>query len=166
MATVEKRPTNQNSEKSPLAVVPRTFDLMPSRLLERLDRLLGEWDPQWPLLRMREDVIARPPAIDVYDDKDAIVIETEVPGMKKEELEVKLSGDLLTITGKHESEKKVDRKDYFRSERASSMISRSIRLPVEVQADKLTAQLKDGVLEIRAPKAEHAKAVGRSIPVT
>jgi HSP20 family protein len=166
MATAEKRVTTQPPEKSHLATFPRNLDLVPSRLWDRLDRLLGDWDPLWTSIRVKEDVIARPPAIDVYEEEDAIVVETEVPGMKKEEIEVKLLGDLLTITGKHQSEKKVERKDYFRSERSSSAVSRSIRLPVEVQADKMTAQLKDGVLEIRAPRSETARAAGRSITVT
>lgn len=77
----------------------------------------------------------------------------------------KLTGDLLTISGKRESEKKVERKDYFRLERSASAVSRSVRLPVEVQADKMTATLEDGVLEIRAPRSEAAKAASRIVPV-
>jgi HSP20 family protein len=141
---------------------------MPSRLFERLDRFLSDWEPFWPALRLPEEVgaVARPPAVDVYEDKDAIVVETELPGMKKEELEVKLTTDLLTISGTHESEKKVEHKNYFRSERSSSAVSRTIRLPAEVQADKMTAQLKDGVLVVRAPKSEAAMASSRTVPVT
>lgn len=166
MASIEKHAVTQPAEKGTMVPITRHLDFMPSRLMERLDRFLGEWDPLWPSFRMPDEVVARPPAIDVYEDKDAIVVETELPGMKKEEIEVKLTGDLLTISGKHESEKKVERKAYFRVERSASSVSRSVRLPVEVQADKMTAQLKDGVLEIRAPKSEAAKASSRSVPVT
>jgi HSP20 family protein len=168
MATAEKRTLTQSSEKGTLVPATRHLDLMPSRLFERLDRFLSDWEPLWPGLRLSEEVesMAKVPAVDVYEDKDAIVVETELPGMKKEELEVKLTGDLLTISGRHESEKKVERKDYFRAERSTSAVSRTIRLPTEVQADKMTAQLKDGVLEIRAPKSEAAKASSRTVPVT
>ena len=166
MASIEKHAATLPAEKGTVVPIARHLDFIPTRLMERLDRFLGEWDPLWPSFRWPEEVVARPPAIDVYEDKDAIVIETELPGMKKEEIEVKLTGDLLTISGKHESEKKVERKNYFRVERSASAVSRSVRLPVEVQADKMTAQLKDGVLEIRAPKSEAAKASGRSVPVT
>jgi HSP20 family protein len=149
-------------------VVPisRHLELMPSRLWERLDRFMSDWDPLWPSLRLPTEVAFKSPAVDVYEDGDAIVIETELPGMKKEELEVKLTGDLLTITGKHESEKKIERKNYFRVERSASAVNRSVRLPVEVKAELMTATLKDGVLEIRAPKTEAARATSRSVPVT
>jgi len=166
MATVEKRAVNPATAQGTLVPITRHLELMPSRLWERLDRMLSDWDPQWPALRLGNEVSFRGPAVDVYEDQDAIVIETELPGMKKEELEVKLTGDLLTISGKRESEKKIERKDYFRVERSASAVSRSVRLPVEVQADKMTATLKDGVLEIRAPRSEAAKASSRSVPVT
>jgi HSP20 family protein len=86
--------------------------------------------------------------------------------MRREDLDVKLTGDVLTISGKRESEKKVERKNYFRVERSAAAVSRTIRLPADVQADKMTAHLKDGVLEIRAPKSEAAKASSRSVPIT
>jgi HSP20 family protein len=166
MASVEKRAATQAGEHGTMVPITRHLESMPSRLMERLDRLLGDWEPFWPSLRLPEAVAARMPAIDVYEDKDAIVVETELPGMKKEDIEVKLTGDVLTISGKHESETKVERKSYFRAERSASSVTRTIRLPVEVQADKMSAQLKNGVLEIRAPKSEAAKASSRNVPIT
>jgi HSP20 family protein len=166
MATVEKRAMTPATERGTVVPITRHLELMPSRLWERLDRFLGDWDPLWPSLRLPTEVAFKTPAVDVYEDQDAIVIETELPGMKKEEIEVKLIGDLLTITGKHESEKKIERKNYFRVERSASAVSRSVRLPVEVKAELMTATLKDGVLEIRAPRSEAAKAEGRSVPIT
>jgi HSP20 family protein len=166
MASVVKREANPHEERGAIVPITRHLELMPSRLMQRLDRLLGEWDPWWPSLRLAEEVGGGTPAIDVYEDKDAIVVETELPGMKKEDLDVKLTGDLLTISGKRENEKKVERKNYFRVERSARAVSRSIRLPVEVQADKMTAQLKDGILEIRAPKSEAAMASSRSVPIS
>lgn len=166
MASVVKHAAKEGTEQGTMVPITRQLELMPSRLMERLDRLLGDWEPFWPSLRTPEVMAPRIPAIDVYEDKDAIVVETELPGMKKEEIEVKLTGDVLTISGKHESESKVERKSYFRAERSASAVTRTIRLPVEVQADKMTAQLKNGVLEIRAPKSEAAKASSRDVPVT
>jgi HSP20 family protein len=165
MASVEKRAASPAANQGTIAPITRHLELMPSRLMERLDRLLGAWDPIWPSLRQPEDATLKTPAVDVYEEKDAIVIETELPGMKKEELEVKLTGDLLTITGKRQDEKKIERQNYFRVERSVSAVSRSVRLPVEVQADKMTAQLKDGILEIRAPRSESAKAGSRTVPI-
>jgi len=165
MASVEKRTTTPTTHSGNVVPITRQLELMPARLLERLDRLLGDWDPFSPLLRPPGEVAFRSPAVDVYEDQDAIVVETELPGMKREEITVTLTGDLLTISGKRESEKKVERKDYFRLERSSSAVSRSVRLPVEVQADKMTATLKDGVLEVRAPRSEAARAASRIVPV-
>jgi len=166
MATAEKRAMTPATTPGTVVPITRHLELMPSRLWERLDRFLGDWDPLWPSLRMPHEVTFKTPAVDVYEDDEAIVVETELPGMKKEEIEVKLAGDLLTITGKHEAEKKIERKNYFRVERSASAVSRSVRLPVEVKADLMTATLKDGVLEIRAPRTEAAKASSRSVPVT
>jgi HSP20 family protein len=166
MATVEKRAAGPQAEKGTIVPITRHMEFMPTRLMERLDQLLGSWDTLWPSIRWPDEVLVRTPAVDVYEDKDAIVVETELPGMKKEDVEVKLTGDLLTISGKRQDEKKIERKDYFRVERSASAFSRSVRLPVEVQIDKMTAQLKDGVLEIRAPKSEAARAGSRSVPIT
>jgi len=166
MASVEKRATAPVEEKGTLVPISRHLEDWPARMMERFERFLGDRDQLFPSLRLPEVMAFRAPAMDVYEDKDAIVVETELPGMTKEEIEVKLTGDLLTISGRHEREEKVERKSYFRVERSASAVSRSIRLPVDVQADKMTAHLKDGVLEIRAPKSEAAKAAGRVVPVT
>ena len=166
MATVEKRAMTPATSPGTVVPITRHLELTPSRLWERLDKFMSDWEPFWPSLRFPQEVTFKSPAVDVYEDEDAIVIETELPGMKKEELEVTLTGDLLTISGRHESEKKIERKNYFRVERSASAVSRSVRLPVEVQADKMTATLKDGVLEIRAPRSESAKASTRSVPVS
>ena len=166
MATLEKRATASAEEKGTLVPISRHLEDWPSRLMERFERFLGERESFFPSFHLPEVTAFRMPAMDVYEDQDAIVVETELPGMKKEEIEVKLSGDLLTISGKHEREEQVERKNYLRVERSASAVSRSIRLPVDVQADKMTAHLKDGVLEIRAPKADASKAGGRTVPVT
>jgi HSP20 family protein len=166
MATLEKRATASAEEKGTLVPISRHLEDWPSRLMERFERFLGERESFFPSFHLPEVTAFRMPAMDVYEDQDAIVVETELPGMKKEEIEVKLSGDLLTISGKHQREEKVERKNYLRVERSASAVSRSIRLPVDVQADKMTAHLKDGVLEIRAPKADASKAGGRTVPVT
>jgi HSP20 family protein len=166
MATAEKRATTPAGEKGTLVPIGRHLEDWPARLMERFERFLGERDPLLSPLHLPEVLAGRAPAVDVYEDKGDIVVETELPGMKKEEIEVKLAGDLLTISGKHEREEKVERKSYFRLERSASEVSRSVRLPVEVQADKATARLADGVLVIRAPKTEAAKATGRTVPVT
>jgi HSP20 family protein len=93
------------------------------------------------------------------------VVKAELPGMKKEEIEVTLTGELLTLSGKKEKEEKVERKDYHRIERMAGAFTRSLKLPFEVEVEKVTATFREGVLEIRAPKTPEAKAKSRKVEV-
>jgi HSP20 family protein len=137
----------------------------PHSLAERIDDILGErWSPFWPLLRWPEEM-GRVPSVDVYEEGDQIVLKAEVPGMKREEIDVHVAGEVITISGKKEREEKVERKDYCRFERTSGEFKRTVPLPAEIQVEAVTAQLKDGVLEIRAPKTVEAKTRSRKIDV-
>ena len=141
--------------------------LLPSRLMDRLEHMMERWEPwglSWP--RWPEEMPTRVPALNLYEEGDTLVVETELPGMRKEEIEITLSGDVLTISGKREQEKKEERRDYFRMERSTSAVSRTIQLPAEVKPDQMTAELKDGVLTIRAPRSETTRASVRKVPVT
>jgi len=94
-----------------------------------------------------------------------VVVKADLPGLAEADVEVQVAGDVVTISGKKEKEEKIDRKDYHRYERSSGSFSRSVRLPAEVQVDKVTAKLEGGVLQIRAPKTEAARAKTRKIEV-
>jgi len=104
-------------------------------------------------------------SVDMFEEGDALVIKAEIPGMKKEEISIDFTGDVVTISGEKKSEEKTERKDYYRVERSFGSFSRKLQLPVEIQIDKATASFKDGVLEIRMPKSEAAKQKSRKIPV-
>src|SRR6266540_3113864 len=84
---------------------------------------------------------------------------------RMDDIDVEIAGDVITISGKKEDEE-VEKKDYFRFERLAGAFCRSVALPAEVQLDSATAQLRDGVLEIGAPKVVGAKATSRKIEVT
>jgi HSP20 family protein len=164
MAQVEKK--EKLPEKATITPIRTNIEQVPARLKERLENILGRWEP-WSLwARWPEELVARVPAINLYEEKGMLVVETELPGMRKEDLDIKLTGDVLSISGRREQEAKEERRDYFRLERSTSAVTRTIQLPAEVQADKMTAELKDGILTIRAPKAEAAKAATRQVPVT
>jgi len=137
----------------------------PLSLMERMDDIFGErWSP-WLAIRRAEDLLRMPP-VDVYEEGDQVVVKAELPGLKKEEIDVEIAGDVITISGKKEQEENVEKKDYFRFERLAGAFSRSVALPAEVQLDSVTAQLTDGLLEIRAPKVVGAKVTSRKIEVT
>jgi HSP20 family protein len=150
---------------APMRLVPPVFPA----LAERFEELLGEpwglrWPLRWPELSWSQEMV-KLPVMDIFEEGDTLVVKAEVPGLAKEELDVKVEGDLLTLSGKKEKEEKVERKDYHRYERSSGTFSRTVRLPAEVEVDKVTAALKEGVLEIRAPKSPAAKARTRKIEV-
>ncbi len=97
------------------------------------------------------------PAVDIYEDNDKYVVKAELPGMKKEDIDVSLDGNTLTISGERKQEEEKKEGENYRSERFFGRFQRSITLPTAVQADKIEATYKDGVLTLTLPKAEEAK---------
>lgn len=107
----------------------------------------------------------RIPSLDVYEEKDSVVVKAELPGMKKEDVEVNLAGETLTIKGEKKEDKEVKEDDYYRRERSYGSFLRSVGLPCEVKSDEIKASFKDGVLEIRMPKTEEAKKKSISVKI-
>ena len=97
------------------------------------------------------------PAVDIYDKGSEVVIHAELPGMKKEDIDVRVENNVLTIRGKKERKEEVKEEGYFRTERAYGSFSRSFSLPSTVDVTKIGAEYKDGVLTLHVPKAEEAK---------
>jgi HSP20 family protein len=148
-------------EKTTREVTPwRPFSGL-SRMERDMERMFGSFfgrrllDFRLPE-RIRE-IGVREPAIEVYEEKNDIVVKAEVPGMKKEEIEVNITENLLTIKGEKKKEEEIKKKDYYYSERSYGSFERSIEIPHAVHSDKARASFKDGVLEIRLPKTEEAK---------
>ncbi len=102
-------------------------------------------------------------SVDVFQTNDEIVIKSTIAGVKSEDLDVTINNDMVTIKGKREEEKEVQESNYFYQECYWGGFSRSIILPVEVKAEQAKAQLKNGVLVIRLPKAKKSKAVSIKI---
>ena len=97
------------------------------------------------------------PALDVYEDKDNLTVKAELPGMKREEVEVSLHDGALTISGERKSETKDGNAEVYRSERFVGRFQRTVTLPSPVASDKVKASYKDGVLTVTLPKTEEAK---------
>ena len=98
------------------------------------------------------------PTVDIVDEKDQIKVKADLPGMKKEEIEVNLENDVLSIKGEKKEEKEIKERDFIRSERYYGAFHRAFSLPSSVDAAKVNAVYKEGVLEITLPKKEGAKA--------
>jgi len=98
------------------------------------------------------------PALDVSETDDAVLVHAEIPGIDPKELDIAVVGDPLTIRGEKKDEAEQKGRNYHRVERRYGSFTRSLRLPAAVEADKVTAKAHAGVLEIRLPKKEEAKA--------
>ena len=97
------------------------------------------------------------PAVDITEDKDKYVVRAELPGMRKEDISVSLDGNTLTISGERKQEEEKKERESYRSERFFGRFQRSVTLPAQVQANKIEANYKDGVLTVTLPKSEEAK---------
>jgi HSP20 family protein len=97
------------------------------------------------------------PVIDLFETKDDLVVMAELPGVQEKDVSLSITGDLLTMRGEREFGSQVKEESYHRIERAYGKFERTIQLPMPVQADKVKATYRDGVLEVRLPKAEEVK---------
>jgi HSP20 family protein len=97
-------------------------------------------------------------AVDVLDEGDKIVVEASMPGVKPEDVDVRIQGNMLTIKAESKREKEVSEDKYVYKERSYGMMQRSVSLPVEVDADKAEAVLEHGVLRLSLPKVAAEKA--------
>lgn len=97
------------------------------------------------------------PRVDVIDHEDEILVKAEVPGVDKEDLEVSVSENSVSIKGSTSHEEKEEKGDYYRCEMSSGSFSRLVPLPANVDADKASTKFKDGILELTLPKAKQAK---------
>jgi len=97
------------------------------------------------------------PALDVYDEKDDFVVKAELPGLKKEDIEINVHNGVLTISGERKRETEKKEGQTFRSERYFGRFQRSVTLPALVNVSAVKASYKDGVLTIDLPKADEAK---------
>ena len=126
-----------------------------SSLRDEIDRLfeapLAEWANSSRLLSGWN------PALDVYEDKDNLFVKVELPGLKKDQIDISLHDGSLSISGERKSEEKHEEGEVYRAERYYGRFQRTVTLPTPVASDKVKAEYKDGILSITLPKTEEAK---------
>jgi HSP20 family protein len=98
------------------------------------------------------------PNVDIYENKDQIVLEAELPGMNREDFDLTVENNVLTLRGERHFEKKEETDNYHRVERAYGAFSRSFTLPQTVSGEGATAEYKNGVLRVTLHKREEVKA--------
>lgn len=129
-------------------------------------RELEEMTRSWSLLPdvftrfFEEPLTVRPwsPSVDIEEKDNEIVVKADIPGVSEKDLEVRLENNTLTLKGERKFEKEDKQKGYHRIERGYGSFVRSFALPASVDADKVQAHYKDGVLTVTLPKTEAAKA--------
>ncbi len=159
----------EKEEKLPVKVEPSRalspFQEMERWMDETFRRPFSLFGPMWwPRLRFPE-MEEFSQSVDVFEEGDVVVVKAEAPGMSKEDLDVRLDGNTITISGQKKAEKKVEEKGYYRRESSYGSFYRSFRLPTEVQTDKAKATFKEGILEVRVPKTEEAKKKTKRIMI-
>lgn len=134
----------------------------PMMSLRDFDRWFDEvlprpFTPFFPRLRIsaEEELM---PDIDMYESNGDIVLKAELPGMKKEDIEITLTDGMITISGEKKKDEEVKRKDFYKLERSYGSFCRSFSLPTEVKSEMVKSTFKDGVLEVHLPKSEEAKS--------
>lgn len=135
---------------------------------------LIRWEPMREMVSLREamdrlfdDAFTRPmglseglghgPAVDMYQTEDEVVVKAAVPGMKSDDVQISVTGDMLTIKGAVKEETETKEKSYHIREQRWGSFERSLVLPTAVVSDKARAEFEDGVLTITLPKAEEVK---------
>ena len=131
-----------------------------SELRTRLDRMFDDW----PSIESRQR--AWMPAIDVERGNGNLTIRADVPGIKPEDVKIEVEDDILTISGAHEEHTEEQHKRYVRHERRCGSFSRSMALPVGVDATQIKATTKDGVVEVTVPLPQEAKKEAITITPT
>jgi len=127
-------------------------DLM--SIQERVGRLLADAPARWGT---DEGWGAWAPAVDIFEKEEDLVIRAEVPGVDRNDIDVRVENGVLMLKGERRQTEEVHEKNAYRMERIYGSFARSFRLPTTVDASKISARLKDGVLELVLPKAEQAK---------
>jgi len=136
---------------------------------------LARWDPLKEMVTLREamdrlfaESFVRPgsafpvmgmegPDVDMYQTKDDIVVKAALPGLKPDEIEISVTGEILTLKGELKDEEKIEEGNYLRKERHFGQFVRELSLPTLVNSDKAKAEFEHGVLTLRLPKAEAVK---------
>jgi len=165
----------KNEEKKP----PAATEFPPFANLRReIDRLFDDfaWGPAWRMPSTRSLFDAEPfwrgditwgkvPAVDIADTEKAYEITVELPGLDEKNVEVKFSDGVLTIKGEKKEEKEEKKKDYHVSERRYGSFQRSFTVPDGIDANKIDATFKDGVLAVTLPKTPEAQRKEKQIAI-
>ncbi len=135
---------------------PRDFEAEIAKLREKMNHILSgaSIDAEQP--ESLDEVDWMPP-LDVLENSDEIIVRTDIPGMKPDEIDLSISGNILRIKGERKREIEREDENYHAIERGYGRFSRKIMLPAPAKVDAITASYRDGVLTVRLPKIGEKK---------
>lgn len=105
--------------------------------------------------KSKNDVVA--PTLDMIDKGDSILVRVDMPGLKKDDISITIERNILNITANEKHTDEYAKEDFYYMERSSKKLARSVRLPVKIDPNKITASLKEGILEITLGKTKEVK---------
>ena len=124
-------------------------------LQERINRIVA--DTGFSRFGSDEPMGSWAPQCDIYEDGESIVVKAELPGVDRNDIDVQVENNILTLRGERKREREVKTENVYRTERSFGIFSRSFTLPVTVDTEHIKAEYKDGVLHLTLPKVEEAK---------
>jgi HSP20 family protein len=162
----------RKEEQMALTTFPKGRQL--ARLFDPFEEMYREMNRFWneprlgmPLLGTRRagEVSAWTPMVDVFERGNQLIVKTDLPGMKKDEIEISVVDGDLVIQGERKEEKEVKEDDFYRMERAYGSFYRRLPLPFECDARKIQAHFDNGVLQVEIPKPLELKAQPEKIKI-
>lgn len=137
--------TKRDHPEQNIMLSPRNF----FSLFDEFTRIPDIWEDYTPQVRAA--------AADIYETENNVVAEIAVAGINKDDINITVSGDTLTVSGETKKEEETEKREYYQKQLRYGNFAQSLILPSTVQADKAKANFKNGILKITIPKSEEAK---------
>jgi HSP20 family protein len=130
---------------------PQPLESVREEIQDLISRAFGNDVEMWPSKRVM-------PSLDLFETDDALEVRMDIPGIDAKDIEIQVSGNVLTISGERKAEREEKGKTYHRIERQVGAFSRSVTLPCLIREEPVDAQYRNGILTVRLPKTEEAKS--------
>jgi len=175
MATAKKKTGKKESKKTSKKGIQKVQLLQSMHPFEEMNRLFESYFPrgllhpfhrEWPSQgELAAPFEGKAPHVDVINRKREILVKAALPGVEKKDIDVSVTKNSVTIKGTTSHELKEEKEDYYHSEISRGSYCRTLVLPAEVNENEVKAKFKDGILELRLPKAKMEKKTTQSIKI-
>ena len=158
MAKEEKKESKQEVQKVEPAHVMSPFEEMERMFDDYFTRgWMRPFHMEWPSFPRMKAFEGKTPSVDVIDRDNEVIVKAELPGVDKEDIDISVTTNTVTIKGTTSHEEKEEKGDYYRCEISRGSYSRTLSLPADVDEEKTKAKFKDGILELTLPKLKKSK---------